>query len=70
MEQVSTFARAAIENLLNVHALANMHRSSLDRYYLITAAEWLPRLEENIASIKRELEAQGIDTPESSKEKL
>lgn len=56
MEYASTYAKTMIETLLNVHALASMHRSSGDDHYRETAAGWLPSLENQWASLKRELE--------------
>lgn len=57
METVSTFAKVAIEQLLNVHALACMARASGNAEHMKSAAEWLPRIEETIRSMRRELDA-------------
>lgn len=56
METASTYAKTLIETLLNVHALACMHRSSGDDHYRETAAKWLPSLESQLSALKRELE--------------
>ena len=55
MEMGSTFSKLLIEQLLNVHGLTNMHRSSGNEEYRKTAADWLPQLETNLAALKREL---------------
>ena len=63
MELVSTAAQSAIEMLLNIHALANMNRASGNKEYLDTAAAWLPRLETQMRTLRRELEAKGVSVP-------
>ena len=64
MEQVSTYARGAIDMLLSVHALACMSRSGgrVDKETLEAAARWMPQLESQIESMKREFENQGVKT--------
>jgi hypothetical protein len=56
MEAASTYAKIMIETLLNVHALTNMYRSSGNDEYRDGAARWMPALEEQLKSLKRELE--------------
>ena len=56
--QSSTYAAVLIDSLLQVHALANMHKSSGDPEYLKTAQGWLPQIEYTLASLKRELAKQ------------
>lgn len=58
METVSTKARMLIEQLLHVHALANMARASGQKEYLRSAARWLPQIESGVKSIREELEQQ------------
>jgi hypothetical protein len=58
VETVSTFAKIAIEQLLNVHALACMARASGRTEHMDRAAEWLPKIEETMASMRREIEAR------------
>lgn len=60
MEMASTYSKIMIEQLLNVHGLANMYRSSNDEEYLKTAADWLPNLEGTFVNLKRELK-KGTD---------
>lgn len=58
METVSNYARIAIEQLLNIHALACMARASGNTEYMNGAAQWLPKIEDTIKSMRRELEAK------------
>lgn len=58
METVSTLAKIAIEQILNVHALACMARASGNTEHMDRAAEWLPNIEDTIKSMRRELEAR------------
>ena len=55
MEMGSIYAQLLIENLLHVHALANMHRSSGNKEYRTAAANWIPALEKGFANLKHEL---------------
>ena len=55
MEKASIHAKNLINMLLNVHALTNMHRSSLNNEYRKMAAEWLPQIELSFKDLKREL---------------
>lgn len=60
METVSIKARLLIENLLHVHALANMARASDNERHVQehfrSALGWLPRMEETMRSLREELE--------------
>lgn len=56
LELGSTYVRLMIEQLLHVHALTNMYRSSDNKQYLKTAADWLPSLESLMKDLRRELE--------------
>lgn len=51
----SVIARNMIEQLLSVHACMNMYRSSNDKHYKKTAAEWLPHIERELKALKEEL---------------
>jgi hypothetical protein len=51
----SVYARGMIEMLLHVHALMNMYRSSDNDEYRKSAADWVPRLESQFASLKHAL---------------
>lgn len=59
LEMASVFAKGLIETLLNVHALANMARASdnprIAAEFMSGAADWLPSIESQVASLKREL---------------
>lgn len=59
MEMASTYAKAAIEGLLHVHALANMTRSSGNAEYMQTAAGWLPGIEGSLKNMRAEIEKFG-----------
>lgn len=54
-EIASTLIAGMIENLLHAHALANMHKASGNDEYRKAAADWLPQLEQQFNSIRREL---------------
>lgn len=58
MENVSTLAKIAIEQLLSVHALACMARASGKAEHMRGAAEWLPHIEDTLKSMRRDLEDQ------------
>ena len=66
-EQTSTFAKAAIDQLLSVISLASMARScDSERHakeYLKTAGDWLPRIEESIEAMRRDLRQAGVEVP-------
>lgn len=49
------FAEALIGNLVNVVALMGMYRATGNEEYRQTAAGWLDRLDQNMASLRREL---------------
>lgn len=53
-EDVSTYARNLIENLLAMHALANMYRASNDREYLGAAGRWMPHVDRNVENLRAE----------------
>lgn len=55
MEMTSTHTRLLIEVLLSVHALSNMYRSSENKEYMRSAAEWLPRIHNLVDNIEHEL---------------
>lgn len=55
MEQASTCARTMIEMLLHIHALSNMHRASGNEEFRKSAADWLPTIESQLRSLRREL---------------
>lgn len=55
VELGSTYAKSMIETLLNVYALTNLHRASGNEEHRKAAAGWLPALENQLASLKREL---------------
>lgn len=57
-ETVSTYAKIAIEQLLNVHALACMARSSDNAEYMKSAADWLPSIEATIKNMRAELDGR------------
>ncbi|RWF44261.1 MAG: hypothetical protein EOS65_02475 [Mesorhizobium sp.] len=56
MEMASVHSKRMIETLLNVYALANMHRSSGDDEYRKSAAGWLPTLEHQLVALRAALE--------------
>lgn len=55
-EVASTYAKGMIEMLLNVHALACMYRASGHEEHRRAAAEWLSQLEDQLRSLRRELQ--------------
>ncbi len=55
-ELASTHAKLAIEALLSVYALTNMHRASGNDTYRKTALKWFKKIEEHIAAAKADLE--------------
>ncbi len=55
-ELASTHAKLAIEALLSVHALANMHRASGNDDYRKTALEWFKKIEQHVAAAKADLQ--------------
>ncbi len=55
-ELASTHAKLAIEALLSVYALANMHRGSGDDTYRKTALGWFKKIEQHVAAAKADLE--------------
>jgi hypothetical protein len=55
MENISTNAKIAIEQLLSVHALACMARASNNPEYFKGAYDWLSRIEETIKIMREEL---------------
>ena len=57
-EVASVLIATMIENLLSAYALTNMHRASGNDEYRKSAAEWLPTLEQQLSSIRRELTKQ------------
>lgn len=60
-ELVSTYARILIEELLSVHALSNMARSASQaarREHMKSAADWLPKLEENVRQLRWAIERE------------
>lgn len=61
-ELASTYAKTMIEALLNVHALACMHRASGNDEHRRSAADWLPSLDQQLSALRRELTATK-DTP-------
>lgn len=63
-EMASTHARLMIEALLNVHALANMHRGSGDDEYRKTAAGWLDQLERELSNLRYSLREPAAPTSE------
>ena len=67
METVSTLAKVAIEQLLNVHALACMARASGNKEHMSQAAAWLPHIEYTIATMRRELVAEPKICSETSR---
>lgn len=56
-ELASTYAKTMIETLMNVHALACMHRASGNDEHRRSAANWLPALEHQLSALRRELTA-------------
>ena len=54
-EMASTHAKLAIEALLRVHALANMHRSSGNDEYRKTALGWFENIEQQVKAAKADL---------------
>lgn len=56
-EMASTHARVLIDTLLNVHALANMHRSSGNDEYRKTAAGWLDTIDHQVSRLRAALMA-------------
>jgi len=54
-EMASTHAKLAIEALLSVHALANMHRASGNEEYRKTALDWFKRIEQHVEAAKLDL---------------
>lgn len=55
MEMGSIYTQLMIEQLLKVHALTNMHRSSDNDQYRKSAANWLPSLKNLMVDLEREL---------------
>lgn len=63
-EQASTVAKAMIETLMNLHALACMYRASGDTSYHEGAANWLPYLRSLMRSLEDEFKtSHPKDTP-------
>ena len=58
MENVSTLAKIAIEQLLSVHALASYARASGNNEHLQSAAGWLPKIEDTLRAMRCDLEQQ------------
>jgi len=54
-EMASTHAKLAIENLLHVFALANMHRTSGNDEYRKTALAWFDKIEQQVSAAKADL---------------
>lgn len=62
-EVASTLAKIAIEQLLSVHALANMARASGNSEYFETAYGWLPHIERTVENLRGELERRKVREP-------
>ncbi len=55
-ESAATHAKLAIDALLSVYALANMHRASSNDEYRVTALCWFKRIEQHVEAAKADLE--------------
>ena len=64
MELTSTYAKCAIEILLNVHALACLARGSNRMEHLAQAREWLPKLEDALRSMREDIDTNLRDEDE------
>ncbi len=56
VEFASHHARSAIEMLLHVHALTNMHRGSGNFEHAKTALGWFDKIESSIKCAREEIE--------------
>lgn len=55
-EMASIHTKNAIDMLLSVHALTNMHRGSGNSEYAKTALAWFDKIETEIRSARRDIE--------------
>lgn len=62
LEMVPAQVQGLIENLLNVHALANMYRANNHPTHAKGAMQWLPVLERQFRSLRESLTPDDSNT--------